>query len=96
MSANSLVSLDFWLNPTSEGMLGKPGKAAKNDGVRRYGLWDHNLGACHASSPLADWRQSSWPVGEPGSTSRMVVEPGLQVARLCEIEQVLRQSLQLL
>ena len=77
-------------------MLGEPGKAAKNVGVRRYGLWDHDLGACPATSPLADWSQSSWPVGEPGSASRMVVEPGLQVARLCEIEQVLRQLLQLL
>jgi hypothetical protein len=37
------------------------------------------------------------PLGElvewPGSASRMVVEPGLQVARLCEIEQVFRQLL---
>ena len=32
----------------------------------------------------------------PGSASRVVVEPGLQVGRLCEIEQVFRQLLQLL
>ena len=96
MSADSLISLDFWLKPTSKGMLGEPCKAAKNVVVRGYGLWDHNLGACPASSPLADWSQSSWPVEEPGSARRMVVEPGLQVARLCEIEQVLRQLLQLL
>jgi len=31
-----------------------------------------------------------------GSASRMVVEPGLQVARLCEIKQIFRQLLQLL
>ncbi len=33
---------------------------------------------------------------QPGSASRVVVEPGLQVAWLCEIEQVFRQLLQLL
>jgi hypothetical protein len=32
----------------------------------------------------------------PGSASRVVVEPGLQVGRLGEIEQVFRQLLQLL
>ncbi len=36
------------------------------------------------------------PLGLLGSASRMVVEPGLQVARHCEIEQVFRQLLQLL
>ena len=34
--------------------------------------------------------------GATGSASRMFVEPGLQVAGLCEIEQVFRQLLQLL
>jgi hypothetical protein len=36
------------------------------------------------------------PLGLLGSARRMVVEPGLQVAGLCEIEQVFRQLLQLL
>ncbi len=36
------------------------------------------------------------PLGLLGSARRMVVEPGLQVAGLCEIEQFFRQLLQLL
>jgi len=35
------------------------------------------------------------PLGLLGSARQMVVEPGLQVAGLCEIEQVFRQLLQL-
>ena len=51
---------------------------------------------CSASDPLAGaLPQSSWLVEGPGSARRMVVEPGLQVAGLCEIEQVFRQLLQL-
>lgn len=34
----------FGVRPTSKGMRGEPGKAAKHVGARRYGLWNHNLG----------------------------------------------------
>ena len=66
-------------------------KTTKSLGLSEAGNWAAASGECSPRWPafggLVEW---------PGSASRMVVEPGLQVGRLAEIEQVLRQLLQLL
>ena len=46
-------------------------------------------------APAVLWREGRWGTRALGSAGRVGGQPGLQVARLCEIEQVFRQQLQL-
>ena len=47
-------------------------------------------------APAVLWREGRWGTRALGSAARVGGQPGLQVARAAEIEQVLRQLLQLL
>ena len=47
-------------------------------------------------APAVLWREGRWGPRALGSAARVGGQPGLQVARHCEIEQVFRQLLQLL
>ncbi len=68
-------------------------------GRRRTWLWWFAVPVCRTGGfgvPSPPLGSLGGLVEVPGSASRMVVEPGLQVSGLCEIEQVFRQLLQLL
>ena len=66
-------------------------KTTKSHGLSEAGNWATASGE---SSPR--WPAFGGLLEWPGSASWMLVEPGLQVGRLGEIEQVFRQLLQLL